>query len=166
MTDRMNALESALKVFVDEIVVPDRDCSCHLAPPCNWCVEHSYMAEAVENARALLADKDGRCDVCSRSPADCECHMPTISTATVTRIIRGAPVQVCPICDIAGCRHIREAERQPAVSLRITGPNADGEYWLHLKNGNGPESAGINLGGEHRGMTVSALLRAAAGSEA
>ena len=53
-----------------------------------------------------------------------------------------------------------------SVSLRITGPNSDGEYWLHLKGGNGPESAGINLGGEHRGMIVSALLKAAAGGAA
>lgn len=52
------------------------------------------------------------------------------------------------------------------VSLRITGPNSDGEYWLHLKNGNGPQSGGINLGSERRGMIVSALLKAAAGGAA
>lgn len=52
------------------------------------------------------------------------------------------------------------------VSLRITGPNSDGEYWLHLKNGNGPQSGGINLGSERRSMIVSALLKAAAGGAA
>ncbi len=57
-----------------------------------------------------------------------------------------------------------EAASCQSVSLRITGPNSDGEYWLHLKNGNGPQSAGINLGGEQQGMmaSVAALLKAAA----
>ncbi len=57
-----------------------------------------------------------------------------------------------------------EAVQWTGVSLRITGPNSDGEYWLHLKGGNGPEG-GINLGSERRGMIVSALLKAAAGGE-
>ena len=34
-----------------------------------------------------------------------------------------------------------------APSLRITGPNSDGEYWLHIKAGG--RSGGVNLGGEH-----------------
>jgi len=40
----------------------------------------------------------------------------------------------------------RYAEAHP-TSLRITGPNSDGEYWLHIKS-NG-RSGGVNLGTEH-----------------
>ena len=39
--------------------------------------------------------------------------------------------------------------------LRITGPNGDGEYWLHLK-GLG-RSGGINLGTAHGGIVQSLL---------
>ena len=45
-----------------------------------------------------------------------------------------------------------------APSLRITGPNSDGEYWLHIKAGG--RSGGVNLGGEH-GPICKRLLDAA-----
>lgn len=48
----------------------------------------------------------------------------------------------------------------PSISLRITGKNADGEYWLHL-DGN-TQKAGLNLG-DPAGMIASALLMAATG---
>lgn len=38
------------------------------------------------------------------------------------------------------------AKAHPA-SLRVTGPNSDGEYWLHIKADG--RSGGINLGGQH-----------------
>ena len=44
------------------------------------------------------------------------------------------------------------------VTMRITGPNSDGEYWLHL-SGSG-ESCGFNLG-RPMGMVSTALLMAA-----
>lgn len=44
------------------------------------------------------------------------------------------------------------------ASLRITGPNDDGEYWLQIKTGN--FSGGINLGSEH-GPISQKLLREA-----
>jgi hypothetical protein len=40
-------------------------------------------------------------------------------------------------------------------NLRITGPNGDGEYWLHMK-GNG-RHGGINLGSSH-GPIAGSLL--------
>jgi len=46
------------------------------------------------------------------------------------------------------------------ISLRITGKNADGEYWLHLDGS--PQKAGLNLG-DPAGMIASALLMAASG---
>ena len=45
-----------------------------------------------------------------------------------------------------------------APSLRITGPNSDGEYWLHIKAGG--RFGGVNLGGE-RGPICKQLLDAA-----
>ena len=51
-----------------------------------------------------------------------------------------------------------EARARVAPSLRITGPNSDGEYWLHIKAGG--RSGGVNLGGEH-GPICTRLLDAA-----
>lgn len=48
--------------------------------------------------------------------------------------------------------------RAVAPSLRITGPNSDGEYWLHIKAGG--RFGGFNLGGEH-GPICTRLLDAA-----
>ena len=45
----------------------------------------------------------------------------------------------------------------PKRKLRITGPNSDGEYWLHM-DGNG-RRGGINLGASH-GPIVDSLLEA------
>jgi hypothetical protein len=36
---------------------PDSNCSCHINPPCNDCVEWSGLREWFEAARALLAKK-------------------------------------------------------------------------------------------------------------
>lgn len=46
--------------------------------------------------------------------------------------------------------------------LRITGPNSDGEYWLHIKDSDG-KACGINLGVSH-GPIASKLLAAASGA--
>lgn len=49
-----------------------------------------------------------------------------------------------------------EAVRQNAErQLRITGPNSDGEYWLHMA-GFG-RRGGINLGADHGGIVQSLL---------
>jgi hypothetical protein len=55
----------------------------------------------------------------------------------------------------------RYADAHPA-SLRITGPNNDGEYWLHIKAGG--KSGGINLGAEH-GPISKRILDAASEKE-
>lgn len=44
------------------------------------------------------------------------------------------------------------------AELRVTGPNSDGEYWLHIKAGG--KMGGINLGAAH-GPIVRRLLDAA-----
>jgi len=35
--------------------IPEANCSCHLAPPCDDCVEHSYAREVLAEAKAFLA---------------------------------------------------------------------------------------------------------------
>lgn len=47
-----------------------------------------------------------------------------------------------------------------AVSLSITGPNSDGEYWLHLKGADG-KAAGINLGASHLPIATGLLQKSA-----
>lgn len=48
-----------LEEFVDNTYIPDANCSCHLAPPCNDCVEHGHMREIMSNAKALIAQVRG-----------------------------------------------------------------------------------------------------------
>lgn len=66
-------------------------------------------------------------------------QMPTNDRTALDRMLAAAPAAVTP-------------------SLRITGPNSDGEYWLHIKAGG--RSGGVNLGGEH-GPICKRLLDAA-----
>lgn len=47
----------------------------------------------------------------------------------------------------------------PAITRRITGPDSDGDYWLHLSKGD--NAAGINLG-KPFGQVGGALLSEAA----
>lgn len=46
------ALEHLLERGIEP---PDRNCSCHISPPCNDCVEWSGLREAVEHAESALA---------------------------------------------------------------------------------------------------------------
>lgn len=66
-------------------------------------------------------------------------QMPTNDRTALDRMLAAAPAAVAP-------------------SLRITGPNSDGEYWLHINAGG--RSGGVNLGGEH-GPICKRLLDAA-----
>lgn len=50
--DLMAALEALIE-NVDE--PPDRNCSCHISPPCNDCVDFSSLREAFSQASAAIA---------------------------------------------------------------------------------------------------------------
>jgi hypothetical protein len=56
----------------------------------------------------------------------------------------------CAECDCDnpphGCNWIKSGPSLEGV-LRVTGPNSDGEYWLHLKDG--VNDLGMNLGADH-----------------
>lgn len=36
------------------IDVPDPNCSCHLNPPCNDCVDYSHMRAEIERAKEMI----------------------------------------------------------------------------------------------------------------
>lgn len=47
-------LQIALEGLLEEIVVPKKNCECHITPPCFDCVENEALREAVEHARKVL----------------------------------------------------------------------------------------------------------------
>ena len=48
-------LLEALQGLVEEVYVPDGNCSCHISPPCSDCVENSCLRERLENAKDAIA---------------------------------------------------------------------------------------------------------------
>ena len=51
---RAEKLRIIMDALLLEIVVPERNCSCHLSPPCNDCLENGALRELVEEARAAI----------------------------------------------------------------------------------------------------------------
>lgn len=51
-----NELAGLLREAVALIAVdlPERECRCHLAPPCSNCVGHGYTYELLDGAKAAL----------------------------------------------------------------------------------------------------------------
>ena len=116
MTDnRTKALEDALQAFVDEVTVPEKHCSCHIAPPCGWCAEHSYMAEAVENARALLADSQ---------PAQ------PVAVKDAARVLRGGEVVVVD-GQAYSLRDLVDASYAMVKGLGSKNPGSDMPPWFY-----------------------------------
>ena len=53
-------LFAALEFFLDTAPEPPpKNCACHINPPCNDCVEHSGMREAIRDAKAAIAKAKG-----------------------------------------------------------------------------------------------------------
>lgn len=48
------ALEYMLENFDTDI--PERNCSCHISPPCSDCVDYSGLREAIKNAKGSMAE--------------------------------------------------------------------------------------------------------------
>jgi len=51
-----SGLEGMVQAFEEHVAVPDRNCSCHLNPPCGDCVTWGFAREAVETAEKLLKE--------------------------------------------------------------------------------------------------------------
>lgn len=41
---------------------PDSNCSCHISPPCNDCVDHAGLREAIEIAERVVVEAEGRAE--------------------------------------------------------------------------------------------------------
>ncbi len=41
-----------------EAFIPERNCSCHLSPPCNDCVDHGYARELLDTIRVCAKRED------------------------------------------------------------------------------------------------------------
>lgn len=52
---RIKSLEVLLDCADDELYAPERNCSCHISPPCNDCVNHGGVRGLKENIKAALA---------------------------------------------------------------------------------------------------------------
>jgi len=52
---RVDLLSEYLQEFVSDDQTPEQNCSCHISPPCNDCVENSWKRELVKDSRAALA---------------------------------------------------------------------------------------------------------------
>ena len=51
-----DALVVSLEELLDcSVEPPERNCSCHISPPCNDCVDYAGLREVFATARALLA---------------------------------------------------------------------------------------------------------------
>lgn len=52
-------MRDALQDLIDNYpYVPERNCSCHLSPPCNDCVDWSGSRESIRRARELIKAHD------------------------------------------------------------------------------------------------------------
>ena len=52
-------LLAALEDLIDSDDTPERNCSCHISPPCEDCVEYAGRREQLEFARAAIAEAKG-----------------------------------------------------------------------------------------------------------
>lgn len=59
ITRALNGTKSALLIFMERVAEPeDSNCSCHISPPCNDCVENSGLREAFEIAKNAVETAD------------------------------------------------------------------------------------------------------------
>lgn len=60
MSKLFSNIQTAIEVLLEElqshIDIPDKNCSCHLSPPCGDCVDYSSIREAIANAKETLLE--------------------------------------------------------------------------------------------------------------
>lgn len=52
----VGAYMELLQDLTEFIDVPEKNCSCHLSPPCGDCVEYAGIRETIESANQILAE--------------------------------------------------------------------------------------------------------------
>ncbi len=61
LTEQRDKLLAALELILEMMdLPPDRNCSCHISPPCNDCVDYSGIREAIKRAEKVLAEVKGQ----------------------------------------------------------------------------------------------------------
>lgn len=58
MKDLIESLVTRLRDLVDDDSTPEPNCSCHISPPCNDCIENAHRRELIEAAKRTLAQAD------------------------------------------------------------------------------------------------------------
>lgn len=53
-TKLIGLLAELLQDFIDNTSVPEANCSCHISPPCNDCVDNGGMRELIDNAQSAV----------------------------------------------------------------------------------------------------------------
>lgn len=60
VTKQRDKLLAALELFMERVdEPPESNCSCHISPPCNDCVEYSGLREAFSDAHDAIAKAEG-----------------------------------------------------------------------------------------------------------
>jgi len=59
LKQQRDELLAALKDLVSMQDVPDGNCSCHINPPCNDCVNYGGIRESIEYAEKAIAKQEG-----------------------------------------------------------------------------------------------------------
>ena len=55
---RLAEAVEAVKILMEMSEPPERNCSCHISPPCGWCIEYAGITEAYEYAASFLAKQE------------------------------------------------------------------------------------------------------------
>lgn len=53
-TGQVSRLKGLMAELLDEVYVPESNCSCHIAPPCNDCVENAGLREIVGTCKRAI----------------------------------------------------------------------------------------------------------------
>ena len=53
-------LLAALEYLMEMTEPPERNCACHLSPPCGWCTEYAGVADAHDAAERAIAKARGQ----------------------------------------------------------------------------------------------------------
>ncbi len=112
-----NAMRSALETLLDFQSVPNKNCSCHISPPCHDCTEFSALREAIEEAKIAVGKK---------LPAG----LPTDSLSVATRLANGRTIAQ----EVDGSRwlEINDAEANAMIDAQ------DHRVWSHWNQSNWP----------------------------
>ena len=59
---RLAEAVEVVKFLMEMSEPPERNCSCHVSPPCGWCTEYAGITEAHEYATSFLTKQEASHD--------------------------------------------------------------------------------------------------------